>query len=145
LDAISTDRCHPVFMSQRFVHLWWHEEDIHYYVELDDDAYIKRDVEIDPSGEVTSAASRDDWNRARDYGDLYEYQAKWGLVGEGQVLPENVPNPSYSTPIAEREFEEHWDAARRARAARWDTGGRDEYERTRNAQPKWKPLKGEGP
>jgi hypothetical protein len=37
------------------------------------------------TGEPASAVSRPEWNTARDYGDLYEYMAKFGGVVEGNI------------------------------------------------------------
>lgn len=142
-------RCHPVCVTARFVHQWWQEEGIHFFFELDDDGYITRHIQVDAVGEVTSAASRNEWNRERDYGDLYRYQAQWGEVGGGQVLLDDPPTPPNGTvidelePIDEREFEKKWDEARKAREAHWQRFGREEYERTRGARPVWRPLKAE--
>jgi hypothetical protein len=84
------------------------------------------------------------WNTARDYGDLYEYEAKFGRVAEGNIgeaLESHEPDEF----ITAADFEAVWTRCRADLERRWISGGREAYEREAAAAGRWKPLKGREP
>ena len=111
----------------RYKLLWWHEEDVTFFFELDEEGYALRSVLRDRHGEFTDAVRLDEWRRARAQGDLDEYIARWGHLPLGrQEGP--VPAPSFERTMDRDEFETVWRQGRSARLALWESEGRAAYE-----------------
>jgi hypothetical protein len=131
--------------ARRFIHEYFADDDRDLYYELDSDGFAVRNLDVDPAtGEPISAVSRPEWNSARDYGDLYEYIAKFGRVAEGNIgeaLESHEPD-EFITAAA---FEAVWNRCRAHLERRWTLGGREAYERDAASAQRWKPLKGHEP
>ncbi len=123
----------------RFLFTDFADDDLDLYYELDDEGHVLRDINVrQSSGEPLTAASRDEWYAARDFGDLHAYRTKFGGVGEGEVgsaLSDVFPWRA----VSEVEFEELWSRARTACEERWRAGGREAYERS-EWFGRWVPL-----
>jgi hypothetical protein len=125
----------------RFIHEYFADEDRDLYYELDSDGFAVRNLDVDPAtGEPVSAVSRPEWNTARDYGDLYEYEAKFGRVAEGNI-GEALDSAEPYEVITAAAFEAVWNRCRADLERRWTSGGREAYEREAGSVPRWIPLK----
>jgi hypothetical protein len=127
--------------ARRFIHEYFADDYRDLYYELDSDGFAVRNLDVDPAtGEPASAVSRPEWNTARDYGDLYEYEAKFGRVAEGNIgeaLESHEPDEF----ITAADFEAVWTRCRADLERRWTSGGRGAYEREAASAQRWKPLK----
>jgi hypothetical protein len=125
----------------RFIHLYFADDDRDLYYELDNDGFAVRNLDVDPAtGEPVSAVSRPEWNTARDYGDLYEYEAKFGRIAEGNIGEALNSAEPYEV-IKAAAFETVWNRCRADLERRWTSGGREAYERKAASSQRWKPLK----
>jgi hypothetical protein len=126
--------------ARRFIHEYFADEDRDLYYELDSDGFAVRNVDVDrATGEPVSAVSRPEWNTARDYGDLYEYMAKFGRVVEGNI-GEALESPEPDEVITAAAFEAVWNRCRADLERRWTSGGREAYEREAGSVQRWIPL-----
>ncbi|WP_261384162.1 hypothetical protein [Streptomyces sp. T12] len=89
---------------------YWDEEDTWFYIEVDADGWVIRQVELEGL-ELTpiAAASLDEWQRAREAGRLDEYDSRFGITAELPVSDWEGHNPEQLT---SEEFEEVWGPAR---------------------------------
>ncbi|MGW4722758.1 hypothetical protein [Streptomyces sp. NPDC004291] len=95
---------------------YWDEEDIWFYVEVDAEGWVIRQVELQgPAATPIAAASLDAWQRVQEAGRLAEYEGRFGITAELPVSEWEGHDPEELT--SDR-FEEVWDAARREIAAR---------------------------
>jgi hypothetical protein len=127
--------------GRRFIHEYFADEGRDLYYELDSDGFAVRNVDVDPAtGEPASAVLRPEWNTARDYGDLYEYIAKFGRVAEGNI-GEALESPEPDEVITAAAFEAVWTRCRADLERRWTSGGREAYEREAPSGQRWNALK----
>jgi hypothetical protein len=125
----------------RYIHEYFEDDDRDLYYELNPEGYAARNIDVNAStGLAEAAVRRNEWNQARDYGDLYEYMAKYGGVVEGNIAEGLDAGPPFRE-LDSQAFEEVWDRCRRFREELWDSGGRDTYEREKGSKPRWTPLK----
>lgn len=95
---------------------YWDEEDIWFYVEVDAEGWVTRQVEIQgPAATPIAAASLEEWQRAQEAGRLAEYEGRFGITAELSVSEWEGHD---SEELTSDRFEEVWDAARREIAAR---------------------------
>lgn len=127
--------------GRRFIHKYFADEDRDLYYELARDGFAVRNLDVDPAtGEPVWAVSRPEWNTARDCGDLYEYEAKFGRIAEGNI-GEALESPEPFEVITTAAFEAVWNRCRADLERRWTSGGREAYEREAASAQRWKPLK----
>jgi hypothetical protein len=127
--------------GRRFIHEYFADEDRDLYFELDSDGFAVRNLDVfRATGEPVSAVSSQEWNTARDYGDLYEYIAKFGRVVEGNI-GEALESPDPDEVMTAAAFEAVWNRCRAELERRWTSGGREAYERKAASSQRWKPLK----
>ncbi|WMX48905.1 hypothetical protein RGF97_16140 [Streptomyces roseicoloratus] len=90
---------------------YWDEEDTWFYVEVDAEGWVIRQVELEgPELPPIAAASLAEWQRARGAGRLDEYDNRFGITAELPVSEWEGHDPEELTLD---EFEEVWDSARR--------------------------------
>ena len=95
---------------------YWGEEDIWFYIEVDSEGVVIRQVELQgPAARPVAAASLDEWERAQDVGSLGAYEAAYGFTAELPVSEREGHDPE---PLTGEQFEKVWDAARRQIADR---------------------------
>lgn len=127
-----------------FLYTSFADDDLDLYYELDDKGYVLRDINVrQSSGELLTAASLNEWNQARDYGDVHAYRAKFGSVAEGEVGPA-LSDVFPWRAVSEAEFEELWSRARAVCEERWSAGGKEDFERS-DWFGRWVPLGAEAP
>ncbi|GAB2946373.1 hypothetical protein GCM10027280_38970 [Micromonospora polyrhachis] len=94
----------------RFVRRHWNEEDIWFYLELDDDGWVTRHLELQGSGRVPIvAASLQEWMRELDAGRIQQYQTTYGVVAEVPLAPDELIDWQV---VSVTEFEKLWREAR---------------------------------
>jgi hypothetical protein len=70
------------------------EEDVTFYWEVGDDAWITRHVELAGQGQVPrAAASPAKWTRELEAGRIQQYQAKYGFLADQPVTPWDLTLP----------------------------------------------------
>jgi hypothetical protein len=130
--------------ENRFIHEFFAEENRDLYYELDRDGYAVRNIDIDRANdESASAVARSEWNHARDYGDLYEYMARFGRIAEGKLgedLEATAADHPYDT-ISAEVFDQVWTRCRSDLERRWATGGEQAYLTATPPAQRWTPLK----
>lgn len=75
---------------------------------------------------------------ARDFGDLYQYIARYGRLAEGDIGRSLSTRPHDR--IDSALFQDVWDHARASLDARWARWGEEAYELDRPNHPEWIPL-----
>ncbi|MFF2922502.1 hypothetical protein ACFVTP_08840 [Streptomyces celluloflavus] len=95
---------------------YWDEEDIWFYVEVDAEGWVARQVELQgPELAPIAAASLDEWQQAQDGGRLDEYDSRFGITAE---LPASEWEGHAPETLTSEQFEEVWGPARRQIASR---------------------------
>ncbi|MFF3430589.1 hypothetical protein [Streptomyces sp. NPDC002602] len=90
---------------------YWDEEAVWYYLEVDAEGWVDRQVELQgPELVPIAAASLAEWQRAWDTGDIGAYESRFGITAELPVSEWEGHDPEELTLD---EFEEVWDSARR--------------------------------
>lgn len=90
---------------------YWDEEDTWFYLEVDAEDWVIRQVELEgPELIPVAAASLAEWQRARESGRLEQYDNRFGITAELPVSEWEGHDPEELTLD---EFEEVWDSARR--------------------------------
>jgi hypothetical protein len=88
----------------------WDEEDIWFYLEVDADGWVTRQVELrGPGNTPIVAASLAEWQEAQTTGHLSQYEATYGLTAAIPVQEWDGYEPQ---PLTSIEFENVWDQAR---------------------------------
>ena len=107
---VAMDRLKP---PVRWLKAYWHDDDISYFVEADEDGWVLRQVELRGSDETPRVATAlAEWPDAMRDGlaAVQAYEAKYGALAE---KPISDWNDFPGVAIARDEFETVW---RRARA-----------------------------
>ncbi|MEW2340641.1 MULTISPECIES: hypothetical protein [Streptomyces] len=95
---------------------YWDEEDIWFYLEVDDGDWVIRQVELEgPERTPITAASLAEWRRAQETGRLATYESSFGITAERPVSEGEDHDPE---PLTCDEFEQVWNTARRRIADR---------------------------
>ncbi len=96
----------------RWFRSYWAEEDTWFYFEVDDDAWVTRQVELQgPLEKPIAAASLAEWEAAQQTGTLADYGATFGFTAEVPVHEWDAHEPQELTAV---EFETVWLTARAA-------------------------------
>lgn len=96
----------------RWARCFWDEEPTWFYFELDDHGTVLRQVELSEPGEtVLSAASLDEWFRARAEDRLDHYEAVYGATAQLPFDEWEGHEPHWLTA---QEFDAVWANARAA-------------------------------
>jgi hypothetical protein len=95
---------------------YWDDEDTWFYLEVDAEGCVIRQVELE-GAELTpiAAASLAEWQRAYDAGRLDEYDNRFGITAELPVSEWEGHDPEQLT---SEQFEQIWESARRQIASR---------------------------
>ncbi|MDX2389271.1 hypothetical protein NJL88_04050 [Streptomyces sp. DK15] len=89
----------------------WDEEDVWFYIEVDAEGWVTRQVELEgPRLTPIAAASLTEWQQARDTGCLDGYDSRFGITAE---LPVSEWEGHDAEELTSDEFEEVWGSARR--------------------------------
>ncbi|MEU4037831.1 hypothetical protein [Streptomyces collinus] len=100
----------------RRIRCFWDQEDIWFYVELDPQGYVVRQVELQEPGSMPlAAASLAEWQQAGRDGRLAEYEHLYGVTAQVPVCEWEGHAPEE---VSAEEFELVWSAARRRLADR---------------------------
>ncbi|MFI8369971.1 hypothetical protein [Streptomyces sp. NPDC085466] len=95
---------------------YWDEEDTWFYLEVDAEGWVTRQVELaGPELTPIAAASLAEWQLAQDAGRLAEYENRFGGTAERPVSEWEGHDPEQLTA---EQFEDVWKAARREIASR---------------------------
>ena len=89
---------------------YWAEDDTWFYFEVDDEDMVVRQVELQGSDRVVTAASSvDEWQRAFRAGSAAAYESSYGITADLRVSDWEGHVPEMMTA---EEFEDVWTAAR---------------------------------
>ncbi|MET7543525.1 hypothetical protein ACWGDS_40015 [Streptomyces sp. NPDC055059] len=95
---------------------YWDEEDTWFYFEVDAEAWVTRQIELQgPASTPIAAASLSEWQQAQDAGRLDEYDKRFGITAELPVSEWEGHDPEE---LSSDQFEEVWDSARQQITAR---------------------------
>lgn len=95
---------------------YWDEEDTWFYFEVDAEAWVTRQIELQgPASTPIAAASLSEWQQAQDAGRLDEYDKRFGITAELPVSEWEGHDPEE---LSSDQFEEVWDSARQQIIAR---------------------------
>jgi hypothetical protein len=94
----------------RCVRRFWDEEGIWFYLEIDDDGWVTRHIELQgPDRTPIAAASLSEWFTELDAGRIQQYQAQFGFVTDQPIPTDEIDH--YEAVPADA-FERVWQAAR---------------------------------
>lgn len=100
----------------RWFRSYWAEEDTWFYLEVDAEGWVTRQVELQgPLEKPVAAASLAEWEAAQQAGTLRDYEATFGFTAEIPVHEWDAHEPQ---DLAVEEFETVWLTARAACQAR---------------------------
>ncbi|MGK5555868.1 hypothetical protein ACSNOI_30050 [Actinomadura kijaniata] len=94
---------------------YWADDDLWRYFEIDDEGFVRRQVELEgPDREANTACSLEEWEAALHAGTIDQYSETYGMVDEWNFARGDHDDPQ---PCGKAEFENVWEQARRACAA----------------------------
>ncbi|WP_220502937.1 hypothetical protein [Microbispora sp. H10885] len=94
----------------RWFRAYWDEEDTWFYVEVGDDGWVVRQIELrGPDDTPLTAASWPEWQEAEIAGRLWQYEAAFGATAEIPLREWDGYEPQ---PLTSAEFESSWRRAR---------------------------------
>ena len=99
----------------RWVRAYWDEEDVTFFLEVGEDGWVTRHVELaGPGGEPRAATSLVEWMSELDAGRIHEYQAKYGGLADQPIVEWDFPHED----LTHDEYDAIWANARHALESR---------------------------